>query len=51
MSEPVQQGSGESLGAKDLRPFLEGQVRGQRGTVMPTNINLIHQPHLPFRNQ
>ena len=28
MSEPVQQGTGEPLGAKDFRPFLEGQVRG-----------------------
>jgi len=26
VSEPVQQGAGESLGAKDFRPFLEGQV-------------------------
>ena len=34
MSEPVQQRTGESLGAKDLRPFLEGQVRGQHEAVM-----------------
>ena len=29
MSEPVQQGPGEPLRAKDLGPFLEGQIRGQ----------------------
>jgi len=29
MSEPVQQGGGESLGAKDSGAFLEGRVRGQ----------------------
>ena len=34
MSEPVQQGAGKSLGAKDIRPFLEGQVRGQHEAVM-----------------
>ena len=34
MSEPVQQGTGESLGAKDFRPCLEGQVRGQHEAVM-----------------
>ncbi len=34
MSEPVQKGVGESLGAKDLGPFLEGQVRGQHEAVM-----------------
>ena len=34
MSEPVQQGAGESLGAKDLGPFLKGQVRGQHEAVM-----------------
>ncbi len=28
MSEPVQQQTGESLGAKDFGPFLEGQVCG-----------------------
>jgi len=34
VGEPVQQGAGESLGAKDLRPFLEGQVGGQHETMM-----------------
>ena len=34
MSEPVQQGAGEPLGAEDFRPFLEGQVRGQHEAVM-----------------
>jgi hypothetical protein len=34
VSEPVQQGAGEPLGAKDFRPFLEGQVRGQHKAVM-----------------
>src|SRR5512135_3903651 len=34
MSEPVQQGAGEALGAEDFRPFLEGQVRGQHEAVM-----------------
>jgi len=34
MSEPVQKGAGEALGAKDFRPFLEGQVRGQHEAVM-----------------
>ena len=34
MSEPVQQGTGKALGAKDFRPFLEGQVRGQHEAVM-----------------
>ena len=34
MSEPVQEGPGEPLGAKDLGPFLEGQVRGQHEAVM-----------------
>ncbi len=26
--------SGEALGAEDLRPFLEGQVRGQHEAVV-----------------
>ncbi len=34
MSEPVQQGAREAFGAKDFRPFLEGQVRGQHEAVM-----------------
>ena len=34
MSEPIQQRTGESFGAKDLGPFLEGQVRGQHEAVM-----------------
>jgi hypothetical protein len=34
VSEPVQQGAGKSLGAKDFRPFLEGQVCGQHEAVM-----------------
>ena len=34
MSEPVQQGSGESLGANDFRPFLEGQVGREHEAVM-----------------
>ena len=34
MSEPVQKGSGESLGAKDLRPFLKSQVHSQHEAVM-----------------
>jgi hypothetical protein len=34
MSEPVKQGTGESLGAKDLGPFLEGQVGGKHETMM-----------------
>jgi hypothetical protein len=34
MTEPVQQGAGESLGAEDFRPFLEGQVSGQHEAVM-----------------
>jgi hypothetical protein len=34
VSEPVQQGAGKSLGAKDLRPFHEGQVRSQHEAVM-----------------
>jgi len=34
VSEPVQQGAGEPLGAEDFRPFLEGQVRGQHEAVM-----------------
>ncbi len=34
MSEPVQEGPGESLGAKDLGPFLEGQVGGHHEAVM-----------------
>ena len=34
MSKPVQKGAGESFGAKDLGPFLEGQVRGQHEAVM-----------------
>ena len=33
MSEPVQKGAGEPLGAKDFRPFLEGQARGQHEAV------------------
>ena len=34
MSEPVQQRTGESLGAKDLGPFLKGQVSGHHEAVM-----------------
>jgi hypothetical protein len=34
VSEPVQQGPGESFGAKDLGPFLEGQVGGHQEAVM-----------------
>jgi len=34
VSDPVQKGSGESLGAKDLRPFFEGQVCGQHEAMM-----------------
>ena len=34
MSEPIQQGTGEALGAEDLRPFLEDQVYGQYEAVM-----------------
>jgi len=34
VSEPVQQGAGEALGAEDFRPFLEGQIRGQHKAVM-----------------
>ena len=34
MSEPVKQGAGEPLGAKDLGPFLEGQVCGHHEAVM-----------------
>ena len=34
MSEPVQQGTGKTLGAKDLRPFLEGQVCGQHEAMV-----------------
>ena len=34
MSKPVQKGAGESFGAKDLRPFLKGQVRSQHEAVM-----------------
>jgi hypothetical protein len=34
VSDLLQQGAGESLGAKDLRPFLEGQVRGKHEAVM-----------------
>ena len=34
MSEPVKQGAGEPLGAKDLGPFLEGQVGGHHEAVM-----------------
>jgi hypothetical protein len=32
--EPVQQGAGESLGAKDFRLFLKGQVRAQHEALM-----------------
>ncbi len=28
MGKPGEQGAGESFGAKDLSPFLEGQVQG-----------------------
>ena len=34
VSEPVKQGAGEPLGAKDLGPFLEGQVGGHHEAVM-----------------
>jgi len=34
VSEPIQQGTGEALGAEDLRPFLEDQVYGQYEAVM-----------------
>ena len=34
MSESVQQRTGESLGAKDLGPFLKGQVGGHHEAVM-----------------
>jgi hypothetical protein len=34
VSEPVKQCTGESLGAKDLGPFLEGQVGGYHEAVM-----------------
>ena len=34
VSEPIQQRPGEPFGAKDLGPFLEGQVRGQHEAVM-----------------
>jgi hypothetical protein len=34
VSEPVKQRTGEPFGAKDLGPFLEGQVRGQHEAVM-----------------
>ena len=34
MSEPVQQGASESLGAKDFRPFLEGQVGRKHEAMM-----------------
>ncbi len=34
MSEPVQQGAGEPLGAKNFRPFLEGQAGGHHEAVM-----------------
>jgi len=34
MGEPVQQHACESFGAKNLRPFLEGQVHDQHGSVM-----------------
>ena len=30
MSEAVQQGAGQSLGAEDLGPLVEGQVRGDQ---------------------
>ena len=31
MGEPIEQSAGEAFGAKDLGPFLEGQVRGDQG--------------------
>jgi len=34
VGEPIQQGACEALGAEDLRPFCEGQVRGQHEAVM-----------------
>jgi len=34
VSKPVQKGAGEPFGAKDFRPFLEGQVGGQHQAVM-----------------
>jgi hypothetical protein len=34
VSEPVKQCTGKSLGAKDLAPFLEGQVGGHHKAVM-----------------
>ena len=34
MSEPVQQGTGESLGANDLGPFLKGQVGSHHEAVV-----------------
>jgi len=34
MGEAVQQGAGEALGAKDLGPFLKGQVGGNHEAVV-----------------
>ena len=34
MSEPVQQRTGEALGAEDLGPSFEGQICGHHKTVM-----------------
>ena len=34
MSEPVKEGPGEPLGAKDLGPFLKGQVGGHHKAMM-----------------
>ena len=34
MCESVQEGSGESLGAKDLGPVLEGEVRGKHEALL-----------------
>ncbi len=34
MSEPVKQCAGESLGAEDLSPFLEGQIGGYHEAVV-----------------
>ena len=34
MCEPIQEGTGESFGAKHLGPFLKGQVGGEHEAVM-----------------